>query len=211
MKAQRGTLPEDSERNDNFRVKRYVAKYTINPAISHGISHEVGSIGLGQVGRPGDLEAGLLRGEAGADPEGRLHRYGRDGRPERLHPDAATGALPADVRQLRRRAREGLDHLPLAGRPARGREGALRPRQGGERRQGHPRGAQAAHGAQRLPAQDGDRRADLCRARRRPAAHLRAGQGAADGAALLPVLGSPGCCKSERSLRGARPRVRPCC
>ena len=37
MKAQRGSLPEDSARNDNFRVKRYIAKYTINPAIAHGI------------------------------------------------------------------------------------------------------------------------------------------------------------------------------
>jgi len=48
MKSQRGSLPEDSSRNDNFRVKRYVAKYTINPAISHGISHEVGSIEVGK-------------------------------------------------------------------------------------------------------------------------------------------------------------------
>jgi len=48
MKAQRGTLPQDSARNDNFRVKRYVAKYTINPAIAHGISHEVGSIEVGK-------------------------------------------------------------------------------------------------------------------------------------------------------------------
>jgi urease subunit alpha len=48
MKSQRGSLPEDSARNDNFRVKRYVAKYTINPAISHGISHEVGSIEVGK-------------------------------------------------------------------------------------------------------------------------------------------------------------------
>jgi urease subunit alpha len=48
MKAQRGSLPEDSERNDNFRAKRYVAKYTINPAIAHGISHEVGSIEVGK-------------------------------------------------------------------------------------------------------------------------------------------------------------------
>jgi len=48
MKGQRGTLPEDSARNDNTRVKRYVAKYTINPAISHGISHEVGSIEVGK-------------------------------------------------------------------------------------------------------------------------------------------------------------------
>ena len=48
MKAQRGTLPEDSSRHDNFRAKRYVAKYTINPAIAHGISHEVGSIEEGK-------------------------------------------------------------------------------------------------------------------------------------------------------------------
>ena len=48
MKAQRGSLPQDSARNDNFRVKRYVAKYTINPAIAHGISHAVGSIEVGK-------------------------------------------------------------------------------------------------------------------------------------------------------------------
>jgi len=48
MKAQRGSLPGDGPRNDNFRAKRYVAKYTINPAIAHGISHEVGSIELGK-------------------------------------------------------------------------------------------------------------------------------------------------------------------
>jgi len=58
MKVQRGWLdnpqpsasgvPEDNSRNDNFRVKRYIAKYTINPAIAHGISHEVGSIEVGK-------------------------------------------------------------------------------------------------------------------------------------------------------------------
>jgi len=48
MKQQRGKLPGDSERHDNFRVKRYIAKYTINPAIAHGISHEVGSIEVGK-------------------------------------------------------------------------------------------------------------------------------------------------------------------
>ena len=48
MKAERGSLAEDSARNDNFRVKRYLAKYTINPAIAHGISHEVGSIEVGK-------------------------------------------------------------------------------------------------------------------------------------------------------------------
>jgi urease subunit alpha len=49
MKTQRGAIPEDSARNDNFRVRRYVAKYTINPAITHGIAHEVGSIEPGKL------------------------------------------------------------------------------------------------------------------------------------------------------------------
>ncbi|NDL65386.1 urease subunit alpha [Acerihabitans arboris] len=49
MKVQRGPLAPDGERNDNFRVKRYIAKYTINPAITHGISHEVGSIEPGKL------------------------------------------------------------------------------------------------------------------------------------------------------------------
>src|ERR1700736_1350572 len=48
MKVQRGTLPGDSSRHDNFRVKRYVSKYTINPAITHGIAHEVGSVEVGK-------------------------------------------------------------------------------------------------------------------------------------------------------------------
>ncbi len=49
MKVQRGPLPQDSSRNDNFRVKRYVAKYTINPAITHGMSHQIGSIEPGKL------------------------------------------------------------------------------------------------------------------------------------------------------------------
>jgi urease subunit alpha len=48
MKVQRGALPGDSSRHDNFRAKRYVAKYTINPAMTHGIAHEVGSIEVGK-------------------------------------------------------------------------------------------------------------------------------------------------------------------
>ena len=49
MKIQRGPLPPDTSRNDNFRIKRYIAKYTINPAITHGISHVVGSIEIGKL------------------------------------------------------------------------------------------------------------------------------------------------------------------
>ncbi len=48
MKVQRGYLKEDSQ-NDNFRAKRYIAKYTINPALTHGIAHEVGSIEVGKL------------------------------------------------------------------------------------------------------------------------------------------------------------------
>jgi urease alpha subunit len=52
MKQQRGRLSEETGDNDNFRVRRYVAKYTINPAITHGFSHMVGSV---QVGKMADL------------------------------------------------------------------------------------------------------------------------------------------------------------
>jgi urease subunit alpha len=48
MKRQRGRLDGDGARNDNFRARRYIAKYTINPAITHGISHEVGSVEAGK-------------------------------------------------------------------------------------------------------------------------------------------------------------------
>jgi urease subunit alpha len=52
MKVQRGGLKEDAPGNDNFRVKRYIAKYTINPAIAHGVAHELGSL---EVGKRADL------------------------------------------------------------------------------------------------------------------------------------------------------------
>src|SRR5215216_3286598 len=49
MKVQRGALPEDSSQNDNFRAKRYISKYTINPAITHGMSREIGSVEVGKL------------------------------------------------------------------------------------------------------------------------------------------------------------------
>ena len=49
MKQQRGRLPEEIGENDNFRVKRYLSKYTINPAVTHGISDYVGSVEVGKI------------------------------------------------------------------------------------------------------------------------------------------------------------------
>ncbi|MYG64735.1 MAG: urease subunit alpha [Synechococcus sp. SB0675_bin_7] len=49
MKVQRGALPEDNDRNDNHRIRRYIAKVTINPAIAHGIDSQVGSVEVGKL------------------------------------------------------------------------------------------------------------------------------------------------------------------
>jgi urease subunit alpha len=49
MKLQRGSLPQDTSSDDNYRVRRYIAKYTINPAIAHGMAHEIGSIEPGKL------------------------------------------------------------------------------------------------------------------------------------------------------------------
>jgi len=81
MKVQRGALAQDSSANDNERIKRYIAKYTINPAIAHGISHEVGSVEVGKLAdlvlwRPAFfgakpaviLKGGLIAGAPMGDP-----------------------------------------------------------------------------------------------------------------------------------------------
>ena len=117
MKKQRGALPEDKGNdNDNFRVKRYIAKYTINPAIAHGVSKLIGSV---EKGKLADL---VLWSPAffGVKPDciikGGSIVGGADGRSQRLDPDAAAGALPADVRRLRQVADGVVGGVHLEGR-----------------------------------------------------------------------------------------------
>ena len=101
MRQQRGRLRGESGDNDNLRIRRYIAKYTINPAIAHGMSHLIGSV---EVGKLADL---VLWRPAffGAKPE-MVHQGGHDrlvanGRSQRLDPDAAARADAPDVRQFR--------------------------------------------------------------------------------------------------------------
>ncbi len=114
MKVQRGALPQDTARNDNVRVKRYLAKYTINPALTAGIAHEVGSI------TPGKLADLVLWRPAffGAKPaviiKGGMIAAAPMGDPERLDPDAAAGSLSADVRRAGRRAPRDQPDVPVA-------------------------------------------------------------------------------------------------
>ena len=91
MKARRGSLG-GSLPADNERARRYVAKYTINPAIAHGIAPR-GRLGRGrEAGGPGAVGPAVLRHPARARHQGRRDRPGRARRPERLHPDPAAGA-----------------------------------------------------------------------------------------------------------------------
>ena len=99
MKRQRGALEGDGPRNDNARVKRYVAKYTINPAIAHGVSKHIGSVEKGKLADLVLWTPGLLRREARPRHQRRRHRRRPDGRPQRFHPDPAAGPLPPDVRR----------------------------------------------------------------------------------------------------------------
>ena len=85
--------------DDNLRVRRYIAKYTINPAIAHGIVAR-GRIDRGRQARGSRaVEAGVLRRQAGARHQGRLHRRRDDGRRQRVDSDAAAGDRAADVRR----------------------------------------------------------------------------------------------------------------
>ncbi len=141
---------------------------------------------------PGAVVPRLLRREARPGAEGRHHRGGPHGRPERLHPHAAARALPPHVRPVRPGHAGRRHHLRQPGRAGRRHRAAPGPAAQGGGGAEHPRRhRQALHVAERrLPAHRGGPR-DLRGARRRRAADLRARDGAADGAAVFPVLMLP--------------------
>ncbi len=64
---------------DNLRIRRYIAKYTVNPAIAHGVARDIGSVEEGKLGRSRGVAPRTLRRPPGAGAQGRVHRLGADG------------------------------------------------------------------------------------------------------------------------------------
>jgi len=125
MKVQRGGLPQDSARNDNFRVRRYVAKYTINPAIANGIAHVVGSVEPGKLAdlvlwkpaffgvKPAMiLKGGMIAAAAMGDPNASIPT------PQPVHSrpmfGAFGGALKTSLTFVSQASLEGVSKLGLA-------------------------------------------------------------------------------------------------
>ena len=193
MKAQRGALPGD----ERARATTTSASSATSPSTrsTRRIAHGHRARGrLVEVGKLADL---VLWKPAffGVKPDlvlkGGIDRRGADGRPQRVDPDAAAGALPADVRRLRPRARASrrVTFVSQAALDARHRRRARPAASSCCAVREHPqRSASATWSMNDATAEDRGRSRDLRGPRRRRAADLRAGQGAADGAALLPVL-----------------------
>ena len=99
MKDVRGPLAGENAGDDNQRVLRYVAKLTINPAITHGIAAPGRQPGARQARRHRAVAGRLLRRQAGDGRQRRRHRLGAHGQRQRLDPDRRADALPADVRR----------------------------------------------------------------------------------------------------------------
>ena len=127
MKRQRGPLAGEKAGSDNLRVRRYVAKFTINPAIAHGIAHEVGSI---EGGKFADRSPLWQPSFFGVKPEliikGGMIAWSATGRSQRLDTHAAAGSLPTDVWQLWHSHAANIFDICLSSRD--GRRGAREPR-----------------------------------------------------------------------------------
>lgn len=154
MKNACGKLAEDADGNDNFRVLRYIAKITINPAITYGVSDYLGSVEKGKV-------ADLVLWEPqffGAKPKmvikGGLINWSNMGRSQRIAPDAAAVLLPSDVRRFRPYAARNLPFVRIGRRVPERYQGASPPASYGAARAAHPPAYQIQHGAQRRNAED---------------------------------------------------------
>ena len=190
MKKQRGRLKEDKGDNDNARVKRYIAKYTINPAIAHGVSKHIGSVEKGKLAdlvlwspaffgvKPEIIiKGGSIVAAQMGDPNASIPT------PQPVHYRPMFGAFGKAL------TASSLVFVSKAALRERAAQQARR-RQAVRRGRAHPRHFQEEHGAQRRDARHHRRSGNLRGHRRRRTAHLRAGRGAADGAAVFPVLRS---------------------
>ena len=114
MREQRGRLAGEQGDNDNLRIRRYIAKYTINPAIAHGVAHEIGSV---ETGKLADL---VLWKPAffGVKPEivikGGFIAWAQMGDANASIPTPQPVHDASDVRRVRPRARQHLARVRLA-------------------------------------------------------------------------------------------------
>ena len=195
MKVQRGQLKEDAPGNDNFRVKRYIAKYTINPAIAQGVAHELGSL---EVGKRADLvlwspaffgvkpDLVMLGGTIAAAPMGDPNASIPT--PQPVHYRPMFGAFGRAI------ASSAVTFVSQAAVDA-GLARQLGVAEETAAREEHARRhLQEIHDPQRRHAQHRGRRRNLRGARRRRTPHLRTRQVAAHDAAVFPVLTALSAC-----------------
>ena len=153
--------------NDNLRIRRYIAKYTINPAITHGIAHEVGSV---EVGKLADLVLWKPRSSASSPSwcsKGGFIAWGQMGDPNASIPTPQPVSMRPMFGAYGRAT--GATSLAFVSQLAleRGRCRALRPHQASRGGAGLPHRRQAGHEAERRAAADSRRCRDLRRDRRR--------------------------------------------
>ena len=188
MKKQRGKLKEDKGDNDNARVKRYIAKYTINPAIAHGVSKHIGSVEKGKLAdlvlwspaffgvKPEIIiKGGSIVAAQMGDPNASIPT------PQPVHYRPMFGAFGKAL------TASSLVFVSKAALKS-GLAQQARRREAVRRGRAYPRHFQEEHGAQRRDARHHGRSGNLRGHRRRRIAHLRAGRSAADGAAVFSVL-----------------------
>ena len=188
MREQRGRLAGEQGSNDNLRIRRYVAKYTINPAVAHGMAHEIGSV---EVGKLADL---VLWHPAffGVKPElvikGGFIAWSQMGDANASIPTPQPVADAADVRRIRPGGLRDVAGIRLEDLARRRHRRALRTAKDADGGQRMPRRQKGRHEAERRDAEDARRPGNIHRHGRRRGASLRTGDGTAARAAIFSVL-----------------------